>query len=96
MRYVDEWTNKNNKKYVERPIKVIELHVWGLRDGVKVTVDGYIKNSRRIKYFYTFTRDKKVIIKKSNLKKDASQIADVSFEKNGETTANNAPHSSKS
>jgi protein-tyrosine phosphatase len=42
--YVDEWTNKMNKKYVEWPIEIVELHVWGLRDGVKVAVDGYIED----------------------------------------------------
>jgi len=84
-----------NKKYVERPIEVVELHVWGLRNGVKVAVDGYIEDGRQIKCFHTFTPDEKVVIEKGNLKEGASQVADVSSEKNGEAAVNGAPHLSK-
>lgn len=57
--YVDRWTNQMNKKYVERPVEVVELHIAGLRTGVKVSVEGFIDQGRRIKNFHTFTRDEK-------------------------------------
>ena len=94
--YVDEWTNKLNKKYIERPVEIVELHVWGLRDGVKVAVDGYVEDGRQIKCFKTFSREEKVIIEEGNLKEDASQITDMSAEKDGDAPANGVMHSSKS
>ena len=64
--YVDRWTNKMNKKYVERPVEIVEVHVWGLRDGVKVAVEGYIDNGRKIRTFHTFTREEKIVMEDSN------------------------------
>ena len=39
IRYVDRWT-KSGKIYLERPVEILEVHVWGLRDGVKIVVEG--------------------------------------------------------
>ncbi|KAL8906589.1 MAG: hypothetical protein Q9207_001913 [Kuettlingeria erythrocarpa] len=61
VRYVDEWT-KHGKTYVERQIEVLEVHVWNLRAGVKVSVEGYIEEGRRIKNFHTFHRHERVVI----------------------------------
>ena len=60
--YVDRWTNNMGKQYVERPVEILEIHAWGLRDGVKVAVDGYVDNGRRIRMFHTFTRQEKTVI----------------------------------
>lgn len=57
--YVDRWTNKMDKTYVERPVEIVEIHVWGLRGGVKVCVEGFIDDGRRIKNFHTFVRQEK-------------------------------------
>ena len=51
--YVD-WWSKNGKIYVERPIEILEVHVWGLRDGVKVAIEGYVEEGKIIKTFHTF------------------------------------------
>ncbi|KAL8668650.1 MAG: hypothetical protein Q9168_006732 [Polycauliona sp. 1 TL-2023] len=59
--YVDRWT-KYQKLYVERQVEVVEVHVWGLRDGVKVAVEGYIDEGRTIKSFHTFNRHERVIV----------------------------------
>jgi len=60
VRYVDKWTNEMGKKYLERPIEIVEVHVWGLRSGVKVCVEGFIEDGKRIKNFHTFIRDEKI------------------------------------
>lgn len=60
--YVDRWTNQLGKKYVERPVEIVEVHVWGLRDGVKVAVEGYVDDGRRIKCFHVFNRREKTVI----------------------------------
>ena len=59
--YVDWWT-KHGKIYVERQIEVLEVHVWGLRDGVKVGVEGFVKEGKVIKTFHTFTKDEKIVM----------------------------------
>jgi protein-tyrosine phosphatase len=89
VRYVDEWTNKMNKQYIERPVEIVELHIWGLRDGVKVAIDGYIEDGRQINCFHTFTREEKVVIEKYSSRADT-------FGKDGDTqTPNDASNSSK-
>ncbi|KAK2630511.1 hypothetical protein QTJ16_001331 [Diplocarpon rosae] len=59
--YVDRWT-KSNKIYVERHIEILEVHVWGLRDGVKVQVEGYIDEGKTIKLFHVFTKKERAVI----------------------------------
>ncbi|KAL8827142.1 MAG: hypothetical protein Q9191_003371, partial [Dirinaria sp. TL-2023a] len=51
--YVDEWS-KHQKLYVERSIEILEVQVWGLRDGVRVAVEGYVEEGRTIKTFHIF------------------------------------------
>ncbi|KAI1817922.1 phosphatases II [Poronia punctata] len=59
--YVDRW-NKGGKNYVDRELEILEIHVWGLRDGVKVTVEGFIEEGKKIKVFHTFTKDERQIV----------------------------------
>ena len=62
--YVDLWS-KTGKTYVERPVEIIEVHAWGLRDGVKVSVEGFIEEGRKIKVFHTFSKDERIIVDSS-------------------------------
>lgn len=64
--YVDRWANEMGKKYVERPVEIVEIHVYGLRDGVKVSVEGYVENGRRIRHFHTFSRQEKIVVEEGN------------------------------
>jgi len=59
--YVDWWT-KHNKVYVERQVEVLELHVWGLRDGVKVAIEGYVDGGRTIKVLHVFSKEEKTVM----------------------------------
>jgi len=59
--YVDRWT-KSGKVYVERQIEIMEVHVWGLRDGVKVQVEGYVDEGKKIKLFHLFTKNERVVV----------------------------------
>ena len=59
--YVDRWT-RSGKTYVERQIEIMEVHVWGLRDGVKVQVEGYVDEGKVIKLFHVFTKKEGVVI----------------------------------
>ncbi|KAL1851601.1 Telomerase protein component 1 [Paecilomyces lecythidis] len=62
LRYVDLWTNRYGKKYVERPIEILEIHVWGLRDGVKIAVEGFVDEGKKIKCFHLFHRNEKTVV----------------------------------
>lgn len=59
--YVDRWTS-SGKIYVERQIEIMEVHVWGLRDGVKVQVEGFVDEGKVIKLFHVFTKKERVIV----------------------------------
>ena len=58
--YVDRWT-KGGKIYVERQIEILEVHVWGLRDGVKVQVEGFVDDGKVIKLFHLFTKKERTV-----------------------------------
>ena len=60
--YVDRWTNKMGKKYVEQPVEIVEIHIWGLRDGVKVAVEGFVEQGKRIEEFHIFDRREKIVV----------------------------------
>lgn len=60
--YVDRWT-KNGKIYVERPVEIVELHVWGLRNGVKIAVEGYVDEGKIIKTFHTFRKSERQVVR---------------------------------
>ncbi|KAF7917076.1 hypothetical protein BELL_0138g00150 [Botrytis elliptica] len=59
--YVDRWT-QSGKHYVDRQIEIMEVHVWGLRDGVKVQVEGYVDEGKTIKLFHVFTKKERVVV----------------------------------
>lgn len=59
--YVDRWT-KGGKKYVDREVEIIEIHTWGLRHGVKIAVEGFVDEGKKIKVFHTFTRDERIVV----------------------------------
>ena len=92
--YVDRWTNSMNKQFVERPVEVLELHVWDLRDGVKVSIEGYIENGQQIKTFHTFTRDEKVIEEEGKVtKQQVSTSGSSSNAANGDVKSSVMPES---
>jgi protein-tyrosine phosphatase len=59
--YVDRW--KHNKIYVERQVEVLEVHCWGLRDGVKIQVEGFVDDGKIIKRFHTFAREEREVVR---------------------------------
>lgn len=69
--YVDWWT-KHGKVYIERHIEILEVHVWGLRDGVKVAVAGYVEGGKVIKTFHTFDRKERMVIDGESQKSEKS------------------------
>ncbi|KAJ4405250.1 Telomerase protein component 1 [Didymella pomorum] len=60
--YVDRWT-KNGKMYVERQVEILEVHCWGLRDGVKIQIEGFVEDGKLIKNFHTFTKEEREIVR---------------------------------
>ncbi|KAL1621193.1 Telomerase protein component 1 [Diplodia seriata] len=72
--YVDRWT-KSGKVYVERQIEILEVHAWGVRNGVKVSIDGFVDEGKVIKTFHTFSRAERQILK--GAVKDTGSLADM-------------------
>ncbi|KAI2629410.1 phosphatases II [Xylaria nigripes] len=62
--YVDRWT-KGANKYVDRELEIVEIHVWGLRHGVKLVVEGFVDQGKRIKIFHIFSRKERHIVEGS-------------------------------
>lgn len=75
--YVDRWT-KGAKLYLERQVEVLEVHVWGLRDGVKLAVEGFVDEGKVIKNFHTFSKSEREIVK-GEIRKDTG-FANVALE----------------
>lgn len=59
--YVDRWT-KGGKKYFDRPVEIVEIHVWGLRNGVKVAVEGFVEDGKKIHVFHTFKGEERIVV----------------------------------
>ena len=59
--YVDRWS-KHQKLYLERQVEILEVHAWGLRDGVKVAIEGYIDEGKVIKTFHVFNKPEKITV----------------------------------
>ncbi|XPS78268.1 hypothetical protein M3J09_010284 [Ascochyta lentis] len=60
--YVDRWA-KHGKMYVERQVEVLEVHCWGLRDGVKIQIEGFVEDGKLIKNFHTFTKEEREVVR---------------------------------
>ena len=60
--YVDRWTRHGKPAYVDRPIEIVEIHIRGLRHGVKLSVEGYVDEGKRIHVFHTFRNNERVIV----------------------------------
>ncbi|KAJ5133229.1 Protein-tyrosine phosphatase catalytic [Penicillium atrosanguineum] len=60
--YIDRWTNELGKEYVERPVEILEVHIWGLREGVKVAVQGFAEQGKKIKGIHLFHRSERTVV----------------------------------
>ncbi|KFY89017.1 hypothetical protein V500_05993 [Pseudogymnoascus sp. VKM F-4518 (FW-2643)] len=59
--YVSRWT-AGGKKYVERPVEIIEVHTWGLREGVKVAVEIFGEEGKKIETAHIFTKKERLVV----------------------------------
>lgn len=59
--YVDRWT-KAGKRYVDREVEIVEVHVWGLRHGVKVSIEGFVDEGKKIRVFHTFNKSERMVV----------------------------------
>lgn len=78
--YVDWWT-RHGKVYIERQIEILEVHVWGLRDGVKVAIAGYVEEGKVIETFHTFDRKERMVVDESPKTLNSATVSDHLNEK---------------
>ncbi|PNS21032.1 Phosphatidylinositol 3,4,5-trisphosphate 3-phosphatase and dual-specificity protein phosphatase PTEN [Sphaceloma murrayae] len=72
--YVDRWT-RGGKRYVERAVEIVEVHVWGLRDRVKVSIEGFADEGRRIEVVHSFDKAERETVREE--KKGQGVLASV-------------------
>ncbi|KAI1330861.1 phosphatases II [Xylariaceae sp. FL0255] len=77
--YVNRWT-QGGKKYVDRQLEIVEIHVWGLRNGVKLAVEGYVDQGKKIKVFHTFSKKERHVVEGNA---PSSGMMDVMYEMTG-------------
>ena len=77
--YVDRWV-RHSKIYVERQIEILEVHVWGMRDGVKVAVESFVDEGKIIKTFHVFSKEERMIVDSGT--KRGGAFADLAGVKN--------------
>lgn len=75
--YVSRWT-KHGKLYIERQIEILEVHVWGIRDGVSASVQGFVDEGKTIKTFHTFAKEERHVVGGST--KGKTDLVDVVHE----------------
>lgn len=68
--YVDRWT-RSGKVYLERQVEILEIHIWGLREGVKVAVEGFVDEGKTVKTFHVFKKSERMMVDS-----DSSKIAE--------------------
>lgn len=78
--YVDRWASQFGREYVERPVEVLEVHIWGLRDGVKVAVEGFEDEGKKIKCFHMFHRSERILVAEGNASPKENGLTDVGTE----------------
>ncbi|ATY62594.1 phosphatidylinositol-3,4,5-trisphosphate 3-phosphatase PTEN [Cordyceps militaris] len=61
--YVDRWTHHGKQPYADRPLEIVEIHVWGLRNGVRVDVEAFAEQGRRIELLHTFSTEERHIVR---------------------------------
>ncbi|KAK0311589.1 Telomerase protein component 1 [Friedmanniomyces endolithicus] len=82
--YVERWA-RGRKRYREGRAEVLEVHVWGLRSGVRVAVEGFVEGGRRIETVHTFGSVEGEVVR------GLSGFADVAFEAMGQKQRGNNP-----
>ncbi|KAF5128177.1 Phosphatidylinositol 3,4,5-trisphosphate 3-phosphatase ptn1 [Metarhizium anisopliae] len=59
--YVDRWKD-HGKQYVDRPVEIVEVHVWGLRGGVDVFVRGFADEGKKVHKIHTFGPEERLVV----------------------------------
>ncbi len=60
--YVERWARHGKPRYVDRAVEIVEVHVWGLRHGVKLSVEGYVDEGKKIRIFHTFKNAERLVV----------------------------------
>ncbi|KAJ5805219.1 hypothetical protein N7474_011106 [Penicillium riverlandense] len=96
--YIERWTNELQKEYVERPVEILEVHIWGLRDGVKVAVEGYVDEGKKIKILHMFHRSERTIVEDGDTSQSegSDKIKKSASESQSATPVTSTPTSSTS
>lgn len=56
--YVQRWAD-HNRFYIDQQVEVLEVHVWGLREGCKIAIEGFVEDGKTIKSFHVFAKEER-------------------------------------
>lgn len=59
--YIERWS-KGKKNYVDGELEIVEIHIWGLRTGVKVGVEGFVDEGKKIKTLHTYKKEERLVV----------------------------------
>lgn len=89
--YVDRWAAQG-KRYVERRVQVLEVHLWGVQDGVRVEVEGFVDGGRKMRAFHRFSHSERTVVEGQG---DAGKAA-AAGDSEGEESASESTTSTRS
>lgn len=89
--YMERWAKEFGKEYVERPVEVLEVHLWGLRDGVKVAVEGFVDEGKKIQCFHMFHRSERIVVAEGNVGSNDNGMGESPLPKTVPTSATWSP-----
>jgi protein-tyrosine phosphatase len=58
----DAATVRSHRHYVDRPVEIVEIHAWGLRNGVKLEVGGFADEGKRIEVRHVFDKEERIVV----------------------------------
>lgn len=87
--YVERWARQGRKVYVDRPVEILEVHVWGLRNGVKLAVEGYADEGKKIQVLHTFSKKERHVV--DGDPPGGAGVMDMVYDMAGYGTANPVP-----
>ena len=88
--YVAAWV-RHGKLYVDRRIEILEVHVWGLKEGVKVGINGYVDEGKTIKTFHVFGKTERFVVNGSAQGEAAFARATASYDEKALPLQETAP-----
>ena len=58
----DAATVRRHRHYIDRPVEIVEVHAWGLRNGVVLEIAGFADEGKRIEVRHIFAKEERIVV----------------------------------